>query len=159
MMRALFVAVAGLVLAASVGQAQEAPTPEPDPFFVDYEARLVPTERAAHVAIRIRQTTRSLRSLRFRIDPERHIDWAGDGKLEIEGEHVSWEPPAKGGTLQYIFRVDHLRDERSYDSRCAENWALFRGDDLVPPALARTQAGAEGTSRLRLRAPDGWSVV
>jgi hypothetical protein len=124
-----------------------------------FEARVVPTERAAHVAVRVSDPAGLLNQIQWRIDPERHREWSGDGEIETEGDLVRWRPPAGDSVLRYVFRIDHLRDQRSYDSRCAETWAIFRGDDLVPPARVRTEDGAHSRSRLRLRVPQGWSVA
>jgi hypothetical protein len=124
-----------------------------------FEARVVPTERAAHVAVRVSDPAGLLNQIQWYIDPERHRDWRGDGELETEGNLVRWRPPAGSSVLRYVFRIDHLRNERSYDSRCAESWAIFRGDELVPPARVRTEDGAYSRSRLRLRVPQGWSVA
>ena len=126
---------------------------------VRFDARLLPTERTAHVEIRVRQAAGELRSLAFRVDETRHGGFAGDGRVVEEESTVTWEVPEAGGSLRYVVRVDHLRDGRSYDARLSSEWALFRGDDLVPPARAVTRAGALSRSRLRLRAPEGWSSV
>lgn len=135
---------------------------EPDAslrYAVSYDARIVPTQRAVRVTMRLDEGARWIRWIRFRIDPERHLDFAGDGDVRVEGERVEWSPPAGGGSLHYVFRIDRLRDELSYDARCAEDWAIFRGDDLVPPARVRAESGAESVARLRFRLPQGWSVV
>ncbi|MBW2494539.1 MAG: hypothetical protein JRE43_07280 [Deltaproteobacteria bacterium] len=126
---------------------------------VDFEVRVVPTERAARVNVHVTDPKGLLRQVNWRIDPERHRDFAGGGTVEVEGDVVRWIPEPGVTTLRYVFRIDHLRDERSYDARCAENWAIFRGDDLVPPAKVRTALGARSASHLYLRVPDGWSAV
>lgn len=127
-------------------------------YTIVYEARLSPSQRSARVTIRLDNSQRLVRSVRFRVDPARHLDFVGQG-LEIGEGFVEWKPPAAPTTLKYKFRIDALRDERSYDARCAEDWALFRGDDLVPPARVRSLRGAESDARLRLRLPAGWSVA
>ncbi len=152
----------GLAASSSRGQAPEAPPPAPPAsrsYSVLYEARLVPTQRAAEVTIRVRSAERDLRSLRLRIDPTRHRDFSGTGLVSVGPDTVEWHPPAGEGQLRYVFAIDDLRDERSYDARCAQDWALFRGDDLVPPARVRARRGAESRARLRLRLPEGWSVA
>ncbi len=128
-------------------------------YHVLYDVRLVPTEKVARVSIQLGDGAQQLRRIRFKIDPERHRDFEGSGEVAVEGSEVEWTPPSVGGSLRYRFRIDHLRDRRSYDSRCAANWALFRGDDLVPPARVVTRVGALSRSRLRLRLPEGWSVA
>jgi hypothetical protein len=146
------------------GEAAPAPAPAPAPpahrFDLSYDARLSPSDRTARVTVRIGGPEQGLvDKVRLRIDPARHKDFRADGKLVVEGSFVTWEPPRKGGALRYTFRIDRLRDARSYDAHFAENWALFRGDDLVPPAHVSFEDGAESRARLRLRLPDGWTVA
>lgn len=127
-------------------------------YSVVYEARLAPSQRSARVTIRLDNTGRPVRSIRLLVDPQRHRNLVGEG-LEIGEDSVTWKPPAGPTQLSYDFRIDALRDERSYDARCAEDWALFRGDDLVPPVRVRALRGAEANARLRLRLPKGWSAA
>jgi hypothetical protein len=128
-------------------------------YSVRFDARIVPTERLAKISIRLGGEASLVRWLRFSIDPERHFAFRGEGKVEVDRESVLWEPPRSGGRLSYSFWIDHLRNSSSYDARCAENWALFRGDDMVPPVRVRTVVGAHAISTLRLRVPDGWSAA
>lgn len=139
-------------------QAPVAPV-EKSTYSILYDARIVPTERLAKVSINLSAVPEQVRWLRFVIDSERHFAFRGDGKVEVDGDSVLWEPPPNGGRLSYSFWIDHLRNSSSYDARCSENWALFRGDDMVPPARVRTLVGAESEARLRLRVPDGWSAA
>jgi hypothetical protein len=152
-------------LAAAPARAEEPAVPPPAPapagrYDVSYEARFSPNGRTASVTLKLGGPTPGVvTKLRFRIDPERHREFHGDGQLEVEGAALTWLPPARGGALHYTFRVDRLRDARSYDAHFAENWALFRGDDLVPPARVRFAEPAETRTRLRLRLPDGWTAA
>lgn len=164
-MRAAGIAIALLWACGvgGVGAAQEVipeAAPEAGPAYdLLFEVRVVPSERVARVRVRVGAGAEHLRSVRWRVDPERHFDFEGDGRVEREPEYVLWEPPRAGGSFRYTFRIDHLRDEASYDARCAESWALFRGDDLVPPARVVSVEGAYSRTRLRLRLPEGWSAV
>jgi hypothetical protein len=148
-------AVALLLLLAAVATRAEDPV---HTYAVLYDVRIAPTERAADVRIQLTDPSHWMRWIRFQIDPARHVDFRGDGEIRTEGNTVQWTPPRLGGTLRYTFRIDALRDERSYDARCSENWAIFRGDDLVPPARVRTDE-AEARARLQLRLPKGWKSV
>jgi hypothetical protein len=123
------------------------------------EALIVPTERAAHVTLEVGKGAENLLALRFRIDPKRQLLFRGDGDVRSEGAHVTWTPPRTGGKLTYIFRIDHLRDARRYDARCAKTWAIFRGEDLVPPARVRVADGAYSRTRLAVRLPEGWGIA
>lgn len=133
--------------------------PAPRVYDLRYEARLVPSERVARVTVRLGREAGLVRWVRFAIDPERHVDFSGDGGVEPEAGAVVWRPPAAGGALHYTFRIDHLRNATSYDAHVTEQWALFRGDDLVPPARVDTEPGALARARLRLRLPDDWSAA
>jgi len=148
-------------LEAAHAQAAPAEPAKPADRFYDvlFEARLSPTERSAHVQIQLGSGAHLVRQLRLSTDPARHAGFEGDGAIELVERSVVWTPPEQGGSLRYVFRIDHLRDERSYDARCAATWALFRGDDLVPPTRARYVKGARSRSRLRLRLPEGWSAA
>jgi hypothetical protein len=176
--RALFVVVCLVGMRPDMPSAQEpvagtdpapapAPAPAPDPapkpppvtYSVDVDAAIVPTERAARVSIHIRQGAEHVQRLRFRIDPSRHSDFKGDGEVELAEGFVYWHPPAQGGSLHYRFGIDHLRNERSYDARCTSTWAIFRGDDLVPPSRTEATPGAESRTRLRLRLPNRWAAA
>ena len=149
-----------LGLAGGAAVAQEGASAPPERRYeVLFDARILPTERAARVTIRLGEGASLVRRILLRVDPERHVDWSGDGEISIEGDEVSWAPPRGGGRLEYFFRIDHLRTSSGYDARCAESWALFRGGDMFPPARVRAVVGAHSRSRLRLRVPDGWSVA
>lgn len=167
-LRALLTAalVAGAAAQGPAARAQTADAPAaattapPEiSYDVDYEVRIVPTERSARVTIRIADPQDGLLSLRFRRDPERQVDFSGDGEVLVEDRGVLWTPPRLGGRLRYTVRIDHLRNAQSYDSRSTRHWALLRGDALVPPVRVRTDRMARGVSRLRLRLPEGWSAV
>jgi hypothetical protein len=139
--------------------APEASAPAPVSYEVLYDVRLVPSERAAHVRIVLGRGAQHVRSIRLQVDPERHFDMQADGSLSVAPESLEWRPAGPGSSLRYVFRIDHLKDERSYDARFAKRWALFRGDDLVPPARVRTEKGAQADARLALHLPEGWSAV
>lgn len=128
-------------------------------YLVGFEARVVPSERVAHATIRVGTGALSVSWIELDIDAKRHVDFRGDGRLHVTAGRVRWEPPARGGKLQYTFRIDSLRTASAYDARCAEDWALFRGDDLFPAARVRAHASARARATLRLRVPEGWKIA
>ena len=155
-------ALAGL-LAVSAGPARAQTPPATHAYDVRFEVRVVPSEKKAHVAIRVDDPTHALRWLRLAIDPERHLAFRGDGSVAVEqqgkADSVLWTPPRGGGVLRYAVRIDHLRNESSYDARIVRDWALVRLDDLVPPVRVRTVQHAESRARLQLVLPERWSAV
>ena len=146
---------------AQTPEPAQTPPPAAKPLVYDFTvtARIVPTERAAHVTLELGRGAQNVKWLRFRIDPQRHLLFRGDGSVVTEGAHVTWTPPPSGGKLTYVFRIDHLRDARRYDARCAKTWTIFRGEDLVPQARMRAEAGSRSRTRLRVRLPEGWSMA
>ncbi len=154
-----FVALGALAQAA--GAQPPAAAPAPQTFDVEYDVRLLPTEGVARVAIHLRDPGNQVGTIAFHIDRERQRDFQGDGSVtpSADADWVEWRPPDAGGTLRYVVRINRLRDEKSYDARCAPDWAIFRGDDLVPPARLRAEKGSASRASLRLRLPKGWQAV
>jgi len=162
MLRLVCAALLGLLTAP--GALAEAPADDavaaaPLVYEVDYEAEFVPGESVVAVAITVRQPRDLLRQLRFRIDARRYRAMSADGELDVDDGRVTWRPPATGGTLRYQWLPDHQRGGGGYDSRMTDEWAIFRGDDLLPPAAALAVKGARSKSRLRLAGPPGWTFV
>jgi len=56
-------------------------------------------------------------------------------------------------------RVSHRRESGAYDARMTADWALLRGDDLVPAARLSQADGVELVSRLQFELPEGWNSV
>ena len=167
-MLSLFGVARGARAAEPTPAAPPAPAPSPAPpakpakvhlYDFTVSARIVPTERAAHVTLELGKGAENVHWIRFRIDPQRQILFRGDGSIETDGARVTWTPPKQGGTLRYVFRIDHLRDQRRYDARCAKTWAIFRGEDMVPRASISTEDGARSHTRLRMVVPEGWGIA
>ncbi len=146
------IAFAAVCLLATSGANAEGPRYE-----MRFEARVVPTQRVAEARWVLGVGADAVREVTLRIDPKRHTGFTGSGSVEVDGTTVVWKPPRRGGTLKYQFRIDDVRGDGGYDARCSDDWALFRGDDLFPPARTRTIRGAESVSVLKLRLPTGWS--
>jgi hypothetical protein len=128
-------------------------------FAVDFDVKIVPSEKSAEVVIRLGADAAPVEWLLLRADPMRHQGFEADGELTQSSEGWTWHPPKRGGELRFTFSIDHLRSEGSYDSRSAKRWAIFRGDDLVPQIRIRTDPIAHSKSRLRLQLPEGWSAA
>ncbi|HEY8514686.1 MAG TPA: hypothetical protein VIS07_04130 [Candidatus Binatia bacterium] len=148
-----------LVRAPRAHAATASPAPSPAPTYdLRYDARIVPTERVARVTIEVARNNGLLDFLRMRIDPQRQFRFEGDGTIELEDERVTWRPANGTSQLRYSVRLDHLHDSVGYDARCTDKWALFRGEDLVPPISSETRPGARSLATLRLRVPVGWEI-
>lgn len=124
-----------------------------------YEARIVPESKRAEMTLTLSQPRDFVRELRFRIEPDRYGDFEGDGTIEADEGYVRWTPPATGGKLRWNTRLNSRRGNGAYDGMITPEWAVFRGDDLVPPAYTRSLKGARSLARLRFKLPDDWSSV
>lgn len=127
-------------------------------FAIEYRVAFEPERGTAHVVIATAPIDGRLVRLATRLDPDRYTGLRADGTLERDGSTVVWSPPRKGGTLQYRVRVDHRRRGDGYDARMTGDWALLRGDDLVPPLQSVVTRGADARARLRFALPKGWSI-
>ncbi len=125
---------------------------------VRYTARLRPEAGVAEVAIRIRQKDALVRSVRLRIDPERHFDFSADGSLEL-ADRLYWLLPAEGGELRYTARLDQARGAAGYVARGTDDWAIFRGEHIFPPMASAAAPGSESDATLRIKTPSGWRVA
>ena len=128
-------------------------------YALDYEADFEPDQGVVHVSVGVRQKRDLLRQLRFDFDPARYRDFQADGELVVADNQVTWRPPATGGALRFRVTLNHQRKSGSYDSLMTGEWAVFRGDDLFPPAAVKAAKGYESKARLRMSGPDGWSFI
>ena len=154
-MRRFLPALSGLLLLATLSVAAPALAKRTS-YDVDYRVEFLPAEGKARVSIAIDPDDGNVSSLVFSMDPERYSDIQGDGALEVEGRKVRWQPPLEGGTLTYLYSVDSKRSNGAYDARITRDWAILRGDDLVPSAKVRSSKGADSRARLELVLPRGW---
>jgi hypothetical protein len=124
-----------------------------------YKVKFLPERKGAQVTLVLKQPKSYAREFRFSIDPKRQKDFAGDGEVSEDGESIVWRPPERGGELRWFAKVESRRGDDAYDGYVAEQWAVFRGDDLVPPAALRKLKRARSDSRLRFELPKGWSSI
>jgi predicted metalloprotease with PDZ domain len=146
-------ALLGLALAAA------APALAAEHYDVNYHVSFLPRDGAAGVTIAVEPHGATVSRLTLRMDPQRYSQVRGDGKLEIHGDSVVWEPPATGGALHYRYRIDHQRKGGGYDARITPTWTIVRGDDLVPPLTVRSTKGSDSRARLSFSLPEGWTNV
>lgn len=134
--------------------------PRPHHYGLRYDLTLKPAEERADIAITLDERAKgNLSSMRFRIDPQRHAGFEGDGAVERDGSQLTWRPPEAGGRLTFQVAVTSRRANGRYDARMTEDWALFRGDDLFPPAETEDREDSEADATLQVHLPDGWSFV
>ena len=128
------------------------------PYGIDYTIELKPDLDLAKVSIRL-ENGALLRWLDFHIKPYQHADLQADGKLRIDGERAIWEPPKGSATMSLTAKINHQRKSGKYDARMTSDWAIFRGDDLIPAVKVLAVKGATSRAKLHFELPDGWTNV
>ncbi|WP_372876603.1 hypothetical protein [Pseudomonas sp.] len=127
---------------------------------LDYHVRFLPESDQAEVSLTLEDGKR-VRSLAFNLgDKGYYSDFSGDGEWTQESPERGVWKPGKGVTkLTYRVRISRPRVKDGFDARMTEDWALLRGDDLVPSARLRQQDKTELVARLQFELPKGWRGV
>ena len=127
---------------------------------LDYRVKFLPDSDQAEVSLSLEKGERVL-SLGFNLGDENlYTDFAGDGQWTQESPQRGVWQPAKGkAKLTYRVRINHERSAGRYDARMTEDWALLRGDDLVPAVQLRQKNDTELVARLKFDLPKGWKSV
>jgi predicted metalloprotease with PDZ domain len=127
-----------------------------------YEAQFVvhakPESGIFAVEIRLKGAQLPSR-VRLAIDPKRHRNFTSDTRLSTSAREIVWQPKGKSARLSYEFVVNHERPSKGFDSYMNADWALFRGDKLVPRARVTAKRGLTSRSSLQFVLPKEWSVV
>ena len=128
---------------------------------VVYTVQFLPDAGQAQVTIAITPGEGSARELAFDMPEDRYTLVKGDGEVTRKGDTLTWTPVRsdKASKLRYRYRIDHQRRDGGYDARITADWAIVRGDDLVPSARVRASKGADSRARLRFVLPKGWTNV
>ncbi|MCT8963620.1 MULTISPECIES: hypothetical protein [Pseudomonas] len=126
---------------------------------LDYHVKLLPQSDQAEVRVSLSQGS-AVRSLDFELGRDGdYSDFKADGQWKVSGHRGLWQPSADKASLTYRVRLSHARKPGIYETRMTPDWALFRGEDLVPTAHLDQQDGVELVSRLVFELPTGWKSV
>ncbi|MGE8151475.1 hypothetical protein ACQKP5_09540 [Pseudomonas vancouverensis] len=129
---------------------------------LDYHVRLLPQSDQAEVRLTLAQGS-AVRSLDFDLgDGSHYSDFKADGQWQLTPGKAArgvWRPASDKASLTYRVQISHGRKNGSFDTRMTPNWALMRGDDLVPAARLDQQDGIELVSRLEFELPNGWKSI
>ncbi|MDH4565564.1 hypothetical protein E8E95_02595 [Pseudomonas sp. BN414] len=127
---------------------------------LDYQVRFLPESDQAEVSL-VLEKGDGVRGLRFDLgDKGYYSDFkaSGDWTQEDSG-HGTWIPGKGKASLSYKVRVSHPRGDGRFDARMTPDWALLRGDDLVPAARLDLADGIDLVARLQFELPKGWEAV
>ena len=127
---------------------------------LDYHVQLLPQSDQAQVRVTLAEGS-AVRSLDFDLGvPGNYSDFKADGhwQLTADPQHSRglWHPAPGKASLSYRVQLNHQLKNGSFDTRMTPKWALFRGEQLIPPASLDQQDGTELVSRLEFELPKGW---
>jgi len=132
---------------------------------LEYHVRLLPQSDQAEVRLTLAEGS-AVRSLDFDLGASGdYSDFKADGQWQSSAAKTSgdlrglWRPASGKASLTYRVRISHVRKKGSFDRRMTPNWALLRGEALVPAARLDQQDGIELVSRLEFELPAGWKSV
>ncbi|CAA0108008.1 Uncharacterised protein [Halioglobus japonicus] len=151
----LFVFLLALPL-AQYGMAQESERPD---YGVLYTAWIKAGDPVATVRVRLTRHPEWVNWMKFNADPERYTDFKGTGSIEVTDDGVQWEPPKENAYLQFRVNLESRRSSGRFDGLVTDDWAIFRADDLIPPARTSMEDGTQSRAKLQLHLPKGWSVA
>jgi predicted metalloprotease with PDZ domain len=127
---------------------------------LDYRVRFLPDTEQAEVSLTLADGAPVI-SLAFNLGEQGiYSDFKADGQwTQSSPELGTWQPVKGKSTLSYRVRINHERSPGRFDARITKDWALLRGDDLVPAIKLRQQAKTELVSRVQFDLPKGWKSV
>lgn len=159
--RFLLSCVFGSLLCCCIPAASGADT---ETYRVDWTIALQAGEDWAEVVLEI-EDGRPVRDIRFTYDPERYRDFEASGKLAVDADDnsVHWEPARENASLSWRVRITRERanqnQDESYDALMTDDWALFRGDRIIPRMSVTALRNHEAETLLRFELPDGWGAT
>lgn len=123
-----------------------------------YSVDLLPQDEGANVQISV-DNGELLQKIQFSNTAGIYSSIRANGKLVIKDNNVVWELPPKDGKLNYFVKLTNERSPGKYDSRITKDWALFRGDDLIPPITTTEVSNARAIAELQFNLPESWTGV
>lgn len=145
--------IVGVLL--SLGQIAVAST-----YKLDYLVEIDPEDEGARVSITIDNKSGDLVDLSFKRQGDRYTQVRANGRLTETDESVHWvlptDEPAK---LTYFVKLTRQKGEAKYDSLVTKNWAIFRGDTLIPPVTTTEKNDARAIATLEFKLPESWTSI
>ena len=162
--RRLIDAVLLLLLATGPGACGARASGSDGVYPLEYLVELAPGTDSARVTLTLANAA-LVREMDFNIGSGLYDRFASDSPWRREEDRLLWEPRGDPARLSYRVRISqqrpssHSDDAPRYDALMTPDWAIFRGDDLVPPAAVTTAPGARAEARLVFELPPGWPSV
>lgn len=127
---------------------------------MDYFVRFLPATEEAEVRVTLAKGE-LIQNVKFFLPAAGHYSaFTADGQWQEDGSgHGLWTPSKGEASLSYRVRINQLEPSGAYSARITGDWALLRGDDLIPPADVSPNDNVELVARLHVELPEGWKTV
>ena len=125
---------------------------------LDYFVTLQPEKSGAMVKIRI-DKGQLLNKFSFNNSRNIYSEIRANGKLTIDNQRIEWQLPQGEATLSYFVLLTNERVSGKFDSRVTDNWALFRGDDLIPAVHTYEVPDAYSVATISFDLPEDWKSI
>jgi hypothetical protein len=127
---------------------------------LDYQLRFLPASAEAEVQLTLAKGE-LVQSVKFYLPKaEQFFAFKADGQWREDGQgHAIWTPASGKARLSYRVRINQIEPSGAYSALITADWALLRGDDLVPAADVVLYDKVELISRLQVELPEGWKGV
>lgn len=128
----------------------------PPTYQLNYWVKLQPEKNRARVIVRVDRGA-VLRHISFATSP-RYSNFKANGKLVLKDGRYTWDLPEENARLSFTVKINHERDPGRYDALMTEDWAIFRGDNLIPAIHTDELPGAESIATIKFKLPKNWSI-
>jgi len=125
---------------------------------VDFVVTLVPQRQEAIVEILIDQAN-WLRKFRLNLQGVTLDQIEATGKVEYDANGLTWQPDNINARLSYRIAIAGFRKDGSTDAHINSNWALFRGEDIIPPFSITRVGKPEVSTLIQFVLPSDWFSV
>lgn len=134
------------------------PAPQSQAYRLEYRVEFDPSGQGAAVSIHV-DKGELLGKIEFSNANHIYSEIKANGKLVIKDNLTQWELPRGKAVLSYKVVLTNERDPGKFDAIVNQDWALFRGDDLVPPIHTYELAGAYSVASIEFVLPKGWNSI
>ncbi len=150
-----------LALVASMSMAQsDVIKTKTNSYPVHYHITLKDNNEYADISINV-ANTQFLKTLDFNLKSGTYRNFQANGSLSIKDSRALWLLPQENATLTFSAKISHKRTDSAFDSLITANYAIFRGDNLIPPARVTFKGKKKNHSHatLRFTLPKTWPSI
>jgi len=123
-----------------------------------YQVEIMPEFQGARVTLFVNKGD-LLNRIEFSTHGDLYTSIKANGKLTLKNEQAIWELPKDKGVLSYLVKLTHERDSGKFDAIVNQDWAVFRGDDLVPAIHTYEKEGAYSIAKMEVILPKTWKSI